>query len=93
MSDYNALSPEEQHIILHKGTERPFVGKYTDHYEAGGHYPYAANAIPHFTVQSTSFSPAAAGQRLTMKSQARCAVKPMRMVIALKLYAPNVTDT
>jgi methionine-R-sulfoxide reductase len=38
MSDYNALSPEEQHIILHKGTERPFVGKYTDHYEAGGHY-------------------------------------------------------
>ncbi len=38
MSDYNALSPEEQQVILRKGTEMPFTGKYTDHFETGGHY-------------------------------------------------------
>lgn len=29
------LTPEEQRVILHKGTERPFSGKYYDHYEKG----------------------------------------------------------
>lgn len=32
---YNPLSEEEQRIILHKGTELPFSGKYNKHYEAG----------------------------------------------------------
>lgn len=27
----NALSPQEQAVILHGGTERPFTGKYNDH--------------------------------------------------------------
>ena len=38
MSTYNKLTPQEQQVILHKGTERPFIGEYTDHFETGGHY-------------------------------------------------------
>lgn len=32
---YKTLSPEEQYVILHKGTERPFTGKFDDHFETG----------------------------------------------------------
>lgn len=38
MSNYNSLSAEEQQVILRKGTEMPFTGQYTDHFEPGGHY-------------------------------------------------------
>ena len=33
--EYNKLTPDEEYVILHKGTERPFVGEYTDLKEAG----------------------------------------------------------
>jgi methionine-R-sulfoxide reductase len=33
--NYNQLNAEEQYVILHKGTERPFEGKYTDHKAQG----------------------------------------------------------
>lgn len=32
---YNTLSPEEQRIILYKGTEMPFTGKFNSHYAKG----------------------------------------------------------
>ncbi len=38
MAEYNDLTSEEHQVILHKGTEPPFTGKYTDHFEPGGHY-------------------------------------------------------
>ncbi len=31
------LTPEEEYVIVHKGTEAPFTGEYTD-FEGNGHY-------------------------------------------------------
>ncbi|HET6527439.1 MAG TPA: methionine-R-sulfoxide reductase [Balneolaceae bacterium] len=32
---YNSLTPEEERVIIHKGTEAPFTGEYNDNKEAG----------------------------------------------------------
>ena len=32
---YNELTPEEERVILHKGTELPFSGKFNDYFEQG----------------------------------------------------------
>jgi methionine-R-sulfoxide reductase len=33
--EYNKLTPEEERVIIHKGTEMPFTGKYNNHKEEG----------------------------------------------------------
>jgi len=33
--NYNKLTPEEEKVIIYKGTEPPFTGKYDDHFEKG----------------------------------------------------------
>ena len=37
MSDkkYNSLTKEEERVIIYKGTEYPYTGKYNNHYENG----------------------------------------------------------
>lgn len=41
---YNTLTPEEARVILHKGTERPFSGKYEQFYESGTYVCRQCNA-------------------------------------------------
>ncbi len=41
---YNDLTQEEQRVILHKGTQMPFVGKYDKHKEVGVYLCKQCNA-------------------------------------------------
>ncbi|MDY6833845.1 MAG: bifunctional methionine sulfoxide reductase B/A protein [Chloroflexota bacterium] len=42
--NYNKLTPEEEYVILYKGTERPFTGKYYQHKENGTYLCRKCNA-------------------------------------------------
>jgi len=41
---YNKLTPEEERVILHKGTERPYSGKFVDNHEGGTYTCKRCNA-------------------------------------------------
>lgn len=43
-SQYNKLTDVEKYVLLNKGTERPFVGKYTDTEDAGTYICRRCNA-------------------------------------------------
>lgn len=34
-NNWNKLSPQEEYVIVHKGTEYPFTGEYDKHFAAG----------------------------------------------------------
>ena len=42
--ELNKLTPEEKYVILNKGTERPFVGEYTNLKDAGTYVCRQCNA-------------------------------------------------
>ncbi len=41
---YNKLTPDEEWVLIQKGTERPFTGAYTDHKEPGTYTCRQCNA-------------------------------------------------
>jgi peptide-methionine (R)-S-oxide reductase len=43
-ASFNTLSPAEEYVILHKGTERPFTGEYTDNKQGGTYVCRRCNA-------------------------------------------------
>jgi methionine-R-sulfoxide reductase len=44
-TDYRSLTPEEQRVILKKGTERAFSGEYDNFYEQGSYHCRQCDAL------------------------------------------------
>jgi len=51
MNKRNTLTEEEKRVILNKGTEAPFRGEYTDHFE-NGHYACRQCEAPLYSSES-----------------------------------------
>lgn len=48
---FNKLTPQEERVILHKGTEMPFTGKFENHFEKGTYICRRCNS-PLYTSDS-----------------------------------------
>jgi peptide methionine sulfoxide reductase msrA/msrB len=44
-NQYNKLTPDEERVIVHKGTERPFTGVYDNFFETGNYICKRCNAL------------------------------------------------
>lgn len=66
--NYNTLTPEEERIIVHKGTERPFTGALLDNKAKG---LYVKDATHHCIHPNQNLIRFAGGQALTMKYRAQ----------------------
>ena len=44
LMEYRKLTPEEERVIVHKGTEMPFTGEYEEHFEKGTYHCRRCNA-------------------------------------------------
>lgn len=56
---YRKLNPEEQYVILHKGTEAPFSGEFENFSKQ--EFIIANNAIKHYTILQANFIVVVAG--------------------------------
>ncbi len=50
-TEWQTLTPAEERVIVHKGTEYPFTGEYEDHFEQGTYVCRRCNA-PLYTSES-----------------------------------------
>lgn len=69
MAQKKELTADEKQVIIHKGTERPFTGKYYVLRQKG--HTFASNAGLRFTVQRISLIPSADGRVLMMRFRER----------------------
>ena len=49
-NEYRSLNSEEQRVILHKGTERPFSGEYDNYYEKCSYHSKHCDALLYQSV-------------------------------------------
>ena len=84
-SKFNKLSAEESRVILGKGTERAFIGEYTDLKDTGTYVCRRCNAPS--IVPTTNSSASAGGLVSTTRSKTRLRRCPTAMVFAPKSSA------
>lgn len=86
----NTLTPEEERVIVHKGTEMPYSGAYNSVYEKGTYHCKRCHAP---LYHMTSSIQAVAGPALMMRYKEPSNVKPTVMADAPKSSATPVVRT